>query len=90
MDILPIVLGAAVIGAVIGAILARVFAARVALILALVFLGVAAILLMMGREAQGWDGLGYTIPALLVAAPMAAGCGLVGLIAWYFPRRARR
>ena len=90
MEIPVIVLGAIVIGVVVGGLLARLFSARVPMILALALLVVAAALLMMGRQMQGWDGLGYTISAILVAVPMAAGCGLVGLIAWYVPRRSRR
>ncbi|MCB1406116.1 MAG: hypothetical protein KDK01_07585 [Rhodobacteraceae bacterium] len=90
MEILIVVIGATAIGVVIGGILARVFAPRVPMILALGLLVLAAILLLMGRQAQGWDGIGYAIGALFVATPVAAGCGLVGLVAWYFPRRGQR
>lgn len=87
MELLAPVFGAAVIGIVIGGVLSRIFSPRVAIWLGLAVLALAVVLLITGSLKQGWDGLGYTVAAVIFATPIAAGSGLVGLIAWYFSRK---
>ena len=87
MEILIVVLGAAVIGLVAGGILARVVALRTLFIVALVLFGLAGVLLFLGSQLVGFDGIGYTITAMLVVTPVAAAIGLIGLIVWFGGRR---
>ena len=42
-------------------------------VLCLVFLALMVWAIFEGRQAQGWDGIGYAIVALLMAAPALAG-----------------
>ena len=39
--------------------------------------------LWKGQSAQGWDGLGYGIFAMLMAAPAGLGFALGGAIGWW-------
>ena len=57
----------------------------------LIVLALAAFvaLILKGRELQGWDGIGYTIFALLGAAPIGFGL-LLGLLSAWLVRRLRR
>lgn len=89
MEVLSIVIICLVIGVVVGGILARVFSPKVALYGALLVIGAAAVLLAMGAQRQGWEGLGFVITALVFCAPLAVGMGLVGLLALYGMRRRR-
>lgn len=86
MEVLVIVFGALVIGVVLGGLLARVFSPRVAMICGLILVVLAVVLLVIGERIQGYEGLGYSIPALVAVLPSAVGCGLTGLVAWYFRR----
>ncbi|WP_116599696.1 hypothetical protein [Primorskyibacter marinus] len=40
-----------------------------------------------GRQQVGWDGIGYTIFAVLMMAPAVIGTALGALIAWWRFRR---
>ncbi|WP_323037332.1 hypothetical protein [Pararhodobacter sp.] len=86
MEIVVLVFGALVIGVVFGGIVARVFAPRVAMISGGILVGLAGFLLVVGARKQGFDGLGYSITALIFVFPAALGSGVVGLVAWYFGR----
>jgi len=46
-------------------------------------------LILKGRAAEGWDGIGYVIFALLAAAPIAIGL-LLGLLTGLYVRRRNR
>ena len=87
MEAFAIAFGALVIGVVLGGSLARLASPRVAMIVALALIALAAVLLVLGQLGQGWDALGYGILALLVVAPMGVSAGLVGLLAWWGLRR---
>tara|TARA_R110002124_G_scaffold65539_3_gene179204 strand:- start:493 stop:759 length:267 start_codon:yes stop_codon:yes gene_type:complete len=87
MEAFAIAFGALVIGVVLGGSLARLASPRVAMIVALALIVLAAVLLVPGRLGQGWDALGYGILALLVVAPMGVSAGLVRLLAWWGLRR---
>ena len=43
-------------------------------------------LILKGRAAEGWDGIGYVIFAMLGAAPIAVGL-LLGLLSGLYVRR---
>ncbi|MEQ9259142.1 MAG: hypothetical protein RIG84_08580 [Roseovarius sp.] len=43
-----------------------------------------------GRQMQGWDGMGYAIVAMLMAAPGILGLLLGAAIGWVQRVRARR
>ena len=85
--LIAVVLGAALVGAVIGYILGRVTSGRVVLILTLAGLGGMGLMLFLGRQQTGFDGLGYVLPAVLVLGPLALGCGGGGLLAGFARRR---
>ena len=89
MEILVIAFGALCVGAVLGGLLARLVSPRAAMIAGLAVAVAAVVSLVIGSGQQGWDGLGYTIVALLVLAPMALASGAVGLLAWFGLRRRR-
>ena len=39
------------------------------------------------QQTTGWDGLGYAIALVLLAAPAAVGIGLGGLVGWVRSRK---
>jgi hypothetical protein len=43
--------------------------------------------IMLGRQHQGWDGIGYVIVAVLLIAPAVLGLGVGVLIGWLRQRR---
>lgn len=43
-------------------------------------------LILQGRAADGWDGIGYVIFAMLAAVPIAIGL-LLGLLTGFYVRR---
>jgi hypothetical protein len=89
MEPFLIPLGLGVMGALIGWGLARAARPRAAFALALVgVLGVIA-LVILGRQAQGWDGLGYAIGAFFLLGPATLGCALGDGIEWMMRRRRR-
>jgi len=60
--------------------------AAMALILALIMVWA----IYEGRKAQGWDGIGYGIVAMLMAAPGLLGVALGSAVGWWQRRRAGR
>lgn len=87
MEVVVLVLCALIIGVVVGGLLARVVSPRVAMICGLILAVLAGVLLVIGARKQGFDGLGYSISALVFVLPAAVGSGVTGFIAWYFGRR---
>ena len=55
---------------------------RVVLYLSLTLGGIAAVLLLIGSQMQGWDWVGYGIMAFLVFVPLALGLGVGGVLAF--------
>lgn len=60
----------------------------IALVVVLVL--VAVVLLLAGRGAQAWDGLGFVILALFIALPAALGAALGAALAGWMQRRAQQ
>jgi len=58
-------------------------------VLALGFAGLMVWAIWQGRQAQGWDGIGYAIIAILMAAPALFGTLVGGGIGWWRKRRAK-
>ena len=73
-------------------LLVGVFACRRGMVwviplLCAVFLALMGWALWQGRQAEGWDGLGYAIVALLMAAPALVGVLAGGALGWWLGRR---
>lgn len=78
MELLPFILGALVIGAFLGFVLGRTTGGRAPAVVAVLAALAAVGLMLKGRAEQGWDGMGYAIVSMLVAAPVALGVALGG------------
>ena len=78
MELLPIIAGSLLVGALLGFVLGRTTGGKAPTVAALLALAAAGVLMLMGRAAQGWNGMGYAIVALLLAAPVAVGAALGG------------
>ena len=57
-------------------------------VLALLALGLAVALMIAGRQASGWEGLGYGIAAIFMAGPVVLGA--CGVAVWRSLRDRRR
>jgi hypothetical protein len=90
MEPLWIALGIGFVATLIGWGLARVSRPRGAIGLSLIGLGGVVALWVAGRQAQGWDAIGYAIGAFLLLGPAALGCALGGGVEWLLRRRAMR
>ncbi|WP_371223386.1 hypothetical protein [Roseovarius sp. 2305UL8-3] len=58
-------------------------------VLALGFATLMVWAIWKGQQAQGWDGIGYAIAAILMAAPAALGTLVGRAIGWWRKRRAK-
>lgn len=82
-EVVIIMGGVALVGAVPGFLLGRFSGGRAALVLVAVLAVLAVVLLVMGRRAQGWDALTYGIASMIFAMPAAVGAALGGWLgAW--------
>ncbi|MCC5986373.1 MAG: hypothetical protein JJT95_01745 [Pararhodobacter sp.] len=70
--------GALIAGLAAGWALARYWRRGAAWALAAVLFAAAVALGIAGRQAQGFEGLGYAIAGLLMAVPASAGAALGG------------
>ena len=66
---------------------ARRHSALVLTILGLLWAGFAGVMAVGLQQASGWDGLGYAIGLILLAAPAGAGLGIGGLAGWLRGKR---
>lgn len=86
-EVAIIVGGVALVGAIPGFLLGRFSGGRAVLWLVAVLALLAAILLVMGRRAQGWDALTYGVASMVFAMPATGGAALGGWLgAWLRPR----
>ena len=74
---------------VIGALIARLGLVWLVALLAVICFGVMVWALIKGEAAQGWDGLGYGIVAMIFAAPTSAGFAAGGAFGWWKWQRKR-
>ena len=85
---LPIL--AILLAALLGYVLGHAGRYRMVLLAALAGVVGIGLCIMAGRQHQGWDGIGYTIMALLVLAPAIGGLLLGTLMGWLRRRREAR
>ena len=55
--------------------------------LGLLWAGFTGVMAVGLQQASGWDGLGYAIGLILLAAPAGAGLGIGGLVGWLRGKR---
>lgn len=77
-----------VIPMILGYVAVRNRKGAVVVVVALAAAGLAGWALWLGRQAQGWDGIGYAIVAVLMAAPAGLGVLIGAALAWWRHRRA--
>ena len=86
MRVMLVVGIAALVGLIPGWLLARFVKPAAALVWTAILVGMMFVLIFLGRQSSGWDGIGYSIGAFLMAAPAAVG-SLLGAALAQWPRR---
>ena len=90
MEIWYVVAISALTGAALAAVLALVGFRRGLWVMAGLGLLLMAGLVLAGRAAGGWEGIGYIAAAVAMVLPAAGGIGVVALAAWWHDRRRVR
>jgi len=58
--------------------------------MALILAAIMAWAIWKGRQVSGWDGIGYGIVAMLMAAPGILGVAVGSAVGWWQRRKASR